>query len=332
MSIRLLLLALIIVVINNAEAQCTWSARGAPLSTLTIPGDTIKVDVTAPSDTTNPIMTYNSQRQASAVWFDFCENGGLFGKSVMNLINQDTSTKIYPTNIDGIGIKVRWNNASATGDFPSQAVINFGPDDGPIGSINYPAGSYFIVEIYKTAPNLNLKDPLGDIIVPAEEIAYNWVNADSPANYGQRLEVGTLKLISTPSCVFNDTKTIDFETVTARTLTANVERDLNFAMTCRTDYGTYSANASIFTDTPSADGSYIKVNDAAGNSERMGIKIKNASDAIVKIDGSQTESISNIMSGDPANFHWKAVLFPISTTHPTSGNFTARAEILMQLN
>ncbi|MFJ3458558.1 fimbrial protein [Scandinavium goeteborgense] len=328
---QLSLLTLSVLALPSAYATCQAGAGSPPAHIFTIPAAVITVDVRAPADTSEPIATYYTDTQGSDVFFDNCSTGEMYGKSAINIGTQDPSTKIFSTNIDGIGVKVISNNGSAFSDgtLPTTGVMDYSPDT--TGSWYFDGGSYYKVQFFKTKSKLTLTDPNGQEVLPAEEIAYYWLTADSPANFGQQLNIGQIKLISTPSCNYDTTQTINFGTLGSKALAATVERDMLFEMTCSTDYGTYSANASITTETPSTDSTFIKVTDAAGNSDLMGIKIRDSSGNDMKVDGSNTEKIESVESAQPAQFKWKAVLFPTGTVHPTDGAFSARAEILLQL-
>lgn len=329
---KLILLIPCLLVLSGAHAACTLSTTSAPPHVFTIDSTTIAIDVRTPADTSEPIATFYTDTQGSDVVYDHCTSGEMVGKSPLNLLPQDPSTKIFPTNIDGIGMKVFSNNGNAYNDgtFPSApTAMDFGDD--PEGSWRFNGTSFYKVQFFKTKSKLNLTEPNGQEILPPEEIIYYWIVADNPVNFAQQLNLGEIKLISTPSCSYDYTKTIDFDTVGSKTLAANVERDLDFAITCSTDYGFYSATASISTETPSTDASYIKVTDAAGNSDLMGIKIRNNNGDDMKIDGSDVDNLPSTPGGEPAKYNWKAVLFSTGTKHPADGAFTARAEILLQV-
>ncbi|WP_105576181.1 fimbrial protein, partial [Cronobacter sakazakii] len=214
-------------------------------------------------------------------------------------------------------------------DFPSEAAMSF---PSPMARFIYSVGSYFRIELYKTQPTVSLKNPDGDILLPPGDIAYNWVLINNISHYAQKLNIGQILVVSTPACTFNNNKVVDFGLVTAADLTAGgIEKDLNFDITCQSDYGNYSATAAISTNTPSADNQYIKVKDSAGNSDRLGIEIKDSQGQLMLLDGSTREQLTNIVANTPASFHWKAHLKPTAgVLHPANGDFTAQAEIILQ--
>lgn len=325
-------LSLIIVfVAGNATAACIRDT-GSP-HTFTIPAQTIVIDADRAVDTTNPVLRVDSAPQGEELSYTNCVNGELYGRSIANLTNQDGSTKIFPTNVPGIGIKVLTTTRGTT-------MLNF-PASGPMQTEDgkeytrfvYPATSFFRIELYKTQPTLTLSNPSGDIVLPAEKIAYTWVTADNPASFSQQLNIGQITIVSTPSCTYDNAKTVDFGTVTTNTLTnAGISRDLKFSLICKTDYGSYSASASITSETATPDSKYIKVKDAAGNQDRLAIKITDSKNADMMLDGSTIEKVTNVSHNVPAEFNWHATLYPAGDGRlPESGNFTAQAEILLQV-
>ncbi|WP_336286978.1 fimbrial protein [Cronobacter dublinensis] len=322
--------ALLVIAATQTQACEPDLSDGVGPTTLSIPSQRFQIDADAPVSTTVPVFSYDSSAQGTQISYINCLKGTPYGKSPYNLGAQDTSTKLYPTSIPGIGIKLRWNNSAAFGDFPSEGAMSFTT---PTGRFIYSAGSYFRVELYKTQQRLSLKNPDGDIVLPPGDIAYNWVEMNSFSNYAQKLNIGQITVVSTPSCTFNNNKTVDFGLVTSADLAAGgIEKDLSFDITCQSDYGNYSATAAISTNTPSTDKKYIQVKDAAGNSDRMGIEIRDGQGQQMLLDGSTSELLANVTSNTPAAFHWKANLKPTAgVLHPANGDFSAEAEIILQV-
>lgn len=328
----IIMMAVLYSLAANVQAECDLdpASPGGPWIA-NIPAALITIDASLPADTVNPIAQFDSPVQGYNQEYIDCHKGTPYGKSAYGLSGQDSSTRIYKTNIDGIGIKLLWNNGGAFGQYPSNQTYT--PSDGAnVGRFIYPSASFFRVQFFKTADSLMLTNPDGEQALPAGEIAYNWLVNNSPAQYTQQLNIGRITVISTPSCIYTPSQTVDFGTVTSNTLTTEgIQRPLPFEINCRTDYGYYSASATLTTSTPSSDNSYIKVMDAGGHDDRMGIKIRNAQGQEMKVDGSSSENISNKASMIPAQFNWTAILIPTGSSHPTDGDFTARAEIILQL-
>ncbi|PVZ81818.1 fimbrial protein [Serratia sp. S1B] len=324
---------------SNAMATCIVS----PLSGLpvphyfTIPDTVIHIDADTRPDTSNPIIApIDTPKQGYDIKFDQCYTGDLFGKSVMNLSNQGASY-IFPSNISGIGVKILWNNGAAfsNGQFPTTGKMDFSSSPNNIGSWIYPAASFYRVEFYKTSDTLNLDPQAANMVLMQNNYAYNWVTSDAIGNAGQVLQIGSIQVISTPSCNFENSKTVDFGTVTGNMLAtgSTIEKPLAFSITCRTDYGTYSVNTSLSSESASSDGSYIKVKDSVGSTDTLAIRIKKNDGTDIKVDGSTTDTLQSVASNTPAQFSWKAMLMsqPGVQAHPAEGNFTARAEILLQV-
>lgn len=312
----------------SAEAVCTL-ARGAP-TPLAIPSQVIHIAADAPVDTSTPIAQYDSPAAGRDIGYDECITGTEYGKRTLNLFGQNASTKIYQTNIPGIGIKLLASNGSAFGNFPSTSYLKF-PNGETIGTLDIPSQSYYRIQFFKTVDNLRLSNPLGDIVLPPGPIAYNYLMTADPASFTMNLTIGEMKVISTPTCTADNAKIINFNDVTPSLLSSGVTRNLDFAITCKSDYGSYSAKASIITGTPSSDASYIRVEDALGNKDRLGIRITNSSGKTMKVDGSTSEQKTGITSQGPAEFSWNATLIATNKSAPAGGIFSARAEIVFDI-
>lgn len=316
----------------KAHADCDLSpTTGGGPWIANIPAAIITVDASQPADTVNPIAQYDSPTQGYGQTYLHCQKGTPYGKAAYGLYGMDAATNIFKTNVDGIGVKMWWSNGSSMGVIPKDSTYTPSGQKTE-GDFMYPENSFFRVQFFKTSDSLTLINTEGDLVLPAGEIAYNWIKVNSPSAYTQQLNIGRILIVSTPSCRYSADQTIDFGTVTSNTLTSNgIQRPLAFNINCRTDYGYYSASATLTTLTPSSDSSYIKVMDAGGKDDRMGIKIRNAKGQDMKVDGSSSESISNKASTVPAEFNWTAILIPTGSTPPTDGDFTAKAEIVLQL-
>ncbi|SCC14175.1 fimbrial protein [Kosakonia oryziphila] len=311
-----------------ASAVCTL-ARGAPTA-VAIPSQVIRINADAAADTSTPIAQFDSNAAGQNIGYDACDVGTEYGKQVLYLTGQDATTRIYQTNIPGIGIKLLWNNGSAFGNFPSKSFITF-PGGQSVGTFDYSAASFYRIQFFKTANNLRLSNPNGDTVLPAGDIAYNYLMTADPSSFIMKLAIGDISIISTPTCNTDSAKTVDFNDVTPSLLRQGVTRNLNFNITCKSDYGTYSAKASMITSTPSSDGAYIRAKDAGGNLDRLGIKITDGAGKAMKLDGSTSEQKTSITSQGPAEFAWNATLFASSKTAPAGGTFNAKAEVIFDI-
>lgn len=317
---------------GNAAADCTLIS-GIP-TTLSLPAQTIAISADAVADTTIPIAgaIYTTPPMGASVTYEGCLNGAPAGRRLIDLTDT-VATRLYKTNVPGIGVKVHLYNPSSGGFGAYPADYNVTFEDGTAeGTANWAAGRYYRVQFYKVADKLTLTDPAGDVVLDAKTLAYEWVGSDSVRPMS--LFVNQIKIVSTPACTVEDTKTIDFNTVTPAMVAAGVERDLDFSLNCKTDYGTYSTTASVTTTTPSTDSTYIKVTDAGGNMDNLGIQILNSSGGVMAVNGTVLERIATTASGTAAQFNWKAKLVNVSSgsSRPQNGQFTARAEIVLNIN
>lgn len=334
MNKKLLILAFGAAITGQAQAICTIDTtsedRGILPSTMTVPAFVITIDADAPADTTKFIAEADTATQGDRVTYVDCAIGNPYGKNVSTLLGASLGNGLFATNIEGIAIKPLWNNGGAFGTFNTSAEMTFSTE---IGRWTYPAISYFRIELYKTKETLSLNNPAGQVVLPGGTAAYNWVNTNSLANFAQKLDIGQITIISTPSCTFDGSKVIDFGLVTSGNLSNGIERNLDFDITCKTDYGQYSATAAITTQTPTADGNYIKVKDNNGQDNLLRIKISDSSGKLLTLDGNSTEQKINILSATPAEFKWKATLEPaVINAKPANGRFSAAAEIILQIN
>ncbi|MGY8619887.1 fimbrial protein [Pantoea agglomerans] len=311
-------------------AVCTL-ARGTP-TPLTIASKSIVISADAPVSTSTPIAQYDSPMVGGAgVGYDDCIKGTEYGKRVVSLSEQDTSTKIYATNISGIGIKILASNGTAFGNFPSTSYLSFS-NGSMVGSLDIPPQSFYRIEFYKLNNNLRLTNAtMGDTVLPAGQIGFNYILSANPASFTHSLSIGEMKIISTPACTADNARNVDFNDVTPTLLKAGVTRSLDFAIVCKSDYGSYSASASMITDTPTADGGFIRIKDSDGNMDRLKIRITDGKNKVMKIDGSTSESSSVLTSQGPAEFAWKATLLQGNSTAPAGGKFTAKAEIIFNI-
>lgn len=309
------------------RAACTL-ASGQP-TTLNIAAQLITLSADAPIDTSTPIAQYDSNTLGTEIKYITCLPTEEIGRRAFNLSGPDSSTYIYDTNISGIGIKITYYNGAAYGNIPMTTTIPV-PSGYPTASMSIPVGTYYRIQLFKTG-NLSLSNTAGDIAVPSGLLAYYYLDSDSPSNAITSVYTGGISIISTPVCTVDGAKTINFNTVTPTLLSAGVERALDFAIVCQSDYGTYSATASMTTTTASSDASYIQVEDAAGNMDRLGIRITDSNGQAIKVDGSSSEVKNSITSQSSADFTWKATLIAGNSASPTAGQFTAKAEIVFDI-
>ncbi|WP_312240108.1 fimbrial protein [Pantoea sp.] len=336
MKIKSLLLFIFLIISSHAQAAC-YLRDGSSPQTLTLPSQTIFIDADAPVDTALPVYVMQTPPLGQLVTWDNCPTGLEVGRDVYNLIGLDAVTHTYATNVSGIRVKPLYSNGVGEGFFPRTQNYNCILDGKPTSlcTLSVAAQSYFKMEFYKTSDKLSLNNKDGDVVLPAALTLYYWIEFNAPSNHTLKLYMNEVKIVSTPVCQVSDGINIDYGLVTSRTLTsAGIAKDLDFHINCKTDYGTYSASAYINTDTPAPDSSYIRVEDASGSRETLGIKIKNSKGNDMLLNTPQSSEIrSGNNSESAAVFNWKAILFPISSTKsPANGVFRATAHITFNIN
>lgn len=296
---------------------------GQPV-TMSIAPYTIRIDADAPADRSLTISEQNST-MGDLVSYE-CVPGDLYGKETQAPLGLATQDRMFATDIPGIEIRPIFVKGTATGKFPSTAVVG-------TGRINFPVTTSYRIEVYKTQKRLNLANPAGDVVIGSGIIAYNWVNTASADDYALRLQVGEIRIISTPVCRLDGEKSVDFNIVSATNVGNGVKRPLDFSLVCITDYGNYTASASLSTQTPTRDNAYIQVVDSAGNSDRLKIRVDDSNGNPLPVDASRAEVKSSITTDTPAKFTWSATLLRASASAlPENGKFNARAEIVLQVN
>ncbi|SFN56451.1 Fimbrial protein [Izhakiella capsodis] len=150
---------------------------------------------------------------------------------------------------------------------------------------------------------------------------------------GKNISPPFRRIISTPVCQIDGGENVDFNAVSSAGLIKGVSRPLNFVMSCKTDYGSYSATAKLTTPTPTSDNKYIQVADSAGNMDRLKIRIDDSNGSLMHVDGTSSEVIEGHSNSIPAQFKWTATLLKGPAPEmPAMGQFSTSAEIILQLN
>lgn len=329
---KIIVLSLFGLATGNATAGCVL-ARGVNESrTLILPATTLHISADAKVDKSIPFAKISSPAITYPLGYDECLDYTLYGKDVFYLTNQDNN-RIYPTKVAGVGVKLIYIIGGKEGNFPSDQIFHFTGGESK-GTIDYSGSPSYRVEFYKIDAPLKLNNAQGEVVLEAGDLAYNWIEVKSPSNYALKLFTNQITVVSTPVCRTELEKTVDFGTVTHKILsTDGVERPLDFSLTCETDYGSYSASASITSRMASANGKYIDVADSHSNIGQMGIEIYNSKGGKMALDGTTIEKPLPVKSKVPLKFNWKAKLINTgSKFRPMNGAFSAQAEILLQVN
>lgn len=324
-----LLLSIGLLFANSANAVCRFNSGAR--SIFTIPPATIQISADTAVDGSKPIAEFESSQLGHDIIYSHCDIGSEYGKRVIDLLDYDTSERTFKTNIPGIVIKPLWQNGDGRwGRFPSTSYI---PPHGDSPTVIYyhPSISKFKIQFFKISDNVQLSDPDGDVLITPGDIAYTYLMNSDPSAFLTKLAVSEIRLVSTPVCTADSAKTVNFEQVTPVMLRKGVAKKLDFAINCKSDYGSFIASASLTTKTPSADASTILVTDAGGNTDRLKIKIEDSSGKTIMVNGSNSEQLSSTVSQSDAEFHWTATLLPVGSTSPVAGNFSAKAEIVFDI-
>lgn len=324
-----LLLSLGMLMVNSASAACMFNSGAR--SIFTIPPATIQISADTAADSSKPIAEFESPQLGHDIIYSHCDIGSEYGKRVIGLLDHDTTERTFKTNIPGIVVKPLWQNGNGTwGRFPSTSYI---PQHGDSPTVIYvhPSLSAFKIQFFKVSDTVQLSDPEGDLLITPGDIAYTYLMNSDPSAFLTKLSVSEIRLVSTPVCTADSAKTVNFDQVSPVMLRKGVSKKLDFAINCKSDYGHFIASASLTTQTPSADASTILVTDAGGNTDRLMIKIEDSSGKTVMVNGSHSEQLSSTPSQGDAEFHWTATLLPVGSTLPVAGNFSAKAEIVFDI-
>lgn len=317
------------VLVSSANAACVFQSGAR--SIFTIPPQTIQISADTAVDSSKPIAEYDSSQLGHDIIYTKCDIGSEYGKRVLGLVTNDATERTFKTNIPGIVIKPLWQNGNGVyGRFPSTSYI---PVHGTSPTVSYvhPAISSFRIQFFKIADTVSLSDPEGDLLLPPGDIAYTYLLNSDPASFLTKLSVSEIRLISTPVCTADSAKTIDFDQVSPVMLRSGVAKKMDFAINCKSDYGSFIASASLTTDTPSADASTILVTDAAGNRNRLMIKVSDSKGNTMKVNGTTHEQLSSTVSQGDAEFHWTATLLQAGSASPVAGRFSAKAEVVFDI-
>lgn len=300
---------------------------------LTIPAQTIRVDADTPAGASIGTISISGSGH-NDVYYD-CKNQALYtyGKTLNTSGLTPLANNTFAVADTGVSIKPSVILQGRVGLFPSSPGTI--PPSGAY--VVFPYITQFSVELYKIGAQLNLRNPLGDIIIPAtSDFIHQWINSDTPGdNRPITVNIGAISIVSTPVCKTDSSvKDVPFGSVTETSLNNGIKRNLNFALQCQTDFGTFNAIASINASKRTPDNKYITVTDSAGNTDRLKIGITDSQDKTMNVDGTSSESKNNINNNNSAQFNWSATLLRTSPTSllPVVGNFTAQAEITFQIN
>ncbi|QXO72117.1 fimbrial protein [Morganella morganii] len=240
---------------------------------------------------------------------------------------------MYKTNIEGIGVKFTTSapDGSAVGDLPR---LNFPlssePDPETGGSSVGVIRGRFNATFYKLSNeiNLTLNYPNNNLLFGAQQIGDNYLEQTSITTY----YMDNIYIFSTPVCTVDKPLPVDFGTVNADNVRSGVAKPFQFGIVCKTDYNSYNVTASIKGNKITTDGKYIKVSDIKNNDDSLIIEITDDQKKPVMVDNSTRIDITNLKSGQKANFGWTANLKKQDgKPYPAQGKFTASAIITLDI-
>lgn len=239
---------------------------------------------------------------------------------------------IYQTQISGIGVSFQ-SRGTGGGERNLPTPFSYyadAPINGYLKKVITP--SYLTAKFYKMGKvdlsNAKYQEPA--LVLTQKKIGYAEMTKYTYLEYF----VGNIRIISTPVCTVDQPIKIDYGIVTEEQTKADgISKKLDFGIRCDSDYGNYKAIASINAVNKSTDAESILVTDAAGiTSNSLIIEIRDASNNIVKVDGSVQLTSPSVGSGVRAEYNWKAILKrSVGTNAPAKGNFKATAIITLDI-
>lgn len=236
---------------------------------------------------------------------------------------------IYKTKVPGIGVRFQYG---AGRDLPEPFdYYNIAPNEYGNIIVNY--GPATMAAMFYKMGKIELDK------VPASYQETVLLLGSMHVGHGQIMDItfldyaiGDVFLVSTPVCSVDKPINIDYGIVTEEQTKIGFSKPLNFGMTCHSDYGAYKAIASIRSDDMSNDSKSIRVTDSNNNKDSLMIEIKDASNNLVKVDGSVKLESAPALSGQRAEYKWNTVLKRRGgSPAPAKGNFNASAIITLDI-
>ncbi|MGJ3350137.1 fimbrial protein [Morganella sp. Je.2.23] len=262
-----------------------------------------------------------------------CDTTILYGnRPIIGLTPYPGYPNMYKTNIEGIGVKftASFPDGSSARELP-RFNLEYRGETIPEGGSRYVAvPGRFNASFYKLSDNisLNTKFPQQTLLFDAGTIGHNSIENAIVSTY----YMNQVHIISTPVCTVDNPLPVDFGTVNADNVRSGVAKPFQFGIVCKTDYNSYNVTASIKGNKITADGKYIKVSDIKNNDDSLIIEITDDQKKPVMVDNSTKIDITNLKSGQKANFGWTANLKKQDgKPYPAQGKFTASAIITLDI-
>lgn len=239
----------------------------------------------------------------------------------------------YKTNIDGIGVQFMASPTSGNGgDVLPRAEYLWGsaPGTSPFVAILNP--STFTASFYKLGKvdlSKGGKYPDTLLLMSARDVGESRIEAVTYVKY----YMNNVSIVGVPVCKVDRPAVIDFNTVGAEAVRNGVSRNLDFGVTCDTDYGSYNVTATIDAAERTSDNKFIKVKDSKGDNNSLIIEISDSNNNKITVDGNTPKDISNVPGGQKAAFKWKALLKKQDgVPYPAQGPFNAAAIVTLNIH
>lgn len=337
MKIKLLAALAALGMSGNALAAVVCSPVEPPnytTETLRATSDVIKLRADAPVDANNPIGKAISPSLSTTIRYS-CQGFSLTGERplVASLVPYPGFDNMYKTNIEGIGVKFTTSapDGGSVGPLPRPSFpLTSTPDPGAgISYVNIPQGR-FNASFYKLSDNVKLQTKHSDInlLFNNGTVGYNNLELTKISIYA----INNIYISGTPVCKVDAPLPVNFSTVNAAAVRSGVEKPLQFGIECKTDYGSYDVTASIKANDATNDGKYIKVSDSKNDNNSLVIEITDHQHKPVMVDNSTKLDMTNLSSGQKANFEWYAKLKKQDgKPYPAQGEFRASAIVTLDI-
>lgn len=293
----------------------------------------IKLRADAPVDPDTPIGQAISTSLSTKIEY-ICDSSILKGdRPLVGVTEYRGYPGMYETNIKGIGVKFTTSATDGTqvGNLPNRNFPLYGQTVPGTGGSRVKVGpGRFNATFYKLSNEINLSTnyPNDDLLFSSRTIGENKLEQITISTY----YMNNIYIISTPVCTVDKPLPVDFGTVNADNVRSGVAKPFQFGIVCKTDYNSYNVTASIKGNKITADGKYIKVSDIKNNDDSLIIEITDEQKKSVMVDNSTKIDITNLKSGQKANFGWTANLKKQDgKPYPAQGEFTASAIITLDI-
>lgn len=335
MKIKLLAALAILGMSGNAlAATCTpESPPNHQAERLDTPETLIELRADAPVTPDTPIGKMIFSKSLSQEIEYLCDATILYGnRPIVGLTPYPGYPNMYKTNIEGIGVKFTTSapDGGPQGALPRYNIEYRGKTTPEGGSRLVVVRGRFNAEFYKLSDNINLNTnyPNQVLLFNTGKIGHFSIENVTASIY----YMNQVHIVSTPVCTVDKPLPVDFGTVNADNVRSGVAKPFQFGIVCKTDYNSYNVTASIKGNKITTDGKYIKVSDIKNNDDSLIIEITDDQKKPVMVDNSTRIDITNLKSGQKANFGWTANLKKQDgKPYPAQGKFTASAIITLDI-